>query len=205
MTRTKRSPVYQLRVSLAGIKPDIWRRLLLSGDTRIDKLHDILQRLMGWSNTHLHTFVVSERQLSSPGSDLEDMEDETRVRLSDIAPRVKDRFVYYYDLGDGWRHDVVVEEIAQADERFGASPLCIEGARACPPEDCGGAGGYEEFVAAVTDPRHERHEEMLEWNGGGFDPEAFDLMRANELIKRRRPLPFRPHRALGPRPQEVLH
>jgi len=171
----------------------------------MDRLHDILQRVMGWTNSHLHMFVVSERQYAAPGSELEDMEDETRARLSDIAPRVKDSLVYYYDFGDGWRHDVVVEQIAPADDRFGASPLCLEGARACPPDDCGGVGGYAEFLAALADPRHERHEEMLEWSGGGFDPEAFDVMRANELIKRGKRLPIRPRRGLGPVRQEVLH
>lgn len=202
--KASRAPVYQLKISLTGIQPEVWRRLLVSGDTRMDRLHDVIQRVMGWTNTHLHMFVISERQYSAPDSEMQDMEDETGVRLLDIAPKPKDAFTYYYDFGDGWRHDIVVEEVVQADERFGASPLCLEGARACPPEDCGGVGGYEDFLAAVADPRHERHAELLEWIGGGFDPEAFDLMRINELLKEKGALPGR-RRAAPAAKQEVLH
>lgn len=100
------------------------------------------------------------------------MLDETRYRLDKLAAE-GDKFRYVYDFGDDWDHDVHVEKTLARSE-VDEVPTCTAGRRACPPEDCGGTWGYEEFLIAIADPSHERHAELIEWNGGDFDPEAFD-------------------------------
>jgi hypothetical protein len=145
---------------------------------------------MGWTNSHLHHFRVGERLYGDPDLMRENFEamgyeDSTRTKLSDILPRSgrRFRFGYDYDFGDGWRHEVLFEGCVQA-ERGKRYPVCVEGARACPPEDVGGTWGYEEFLEAVTDPEHEDHDGLLEWAGGSFDPELFDPAAATREMRR---------------------
>ena len=178
--RANSRSVYQLKVTLREINPPVWRRILVPGNTKLPDLHLMLQAAMGWANGHLHKFTVDDIDYSVPDPDFEDdMEDEKRVRLDEVCPRPNTRFSYAYDFGDYWDHEIVVEEISPP-ERGRKYPACTAGARACPPEDCGGAWGYEEFLAAIRDPNHEEHAEMLEWVGGSFDPEAFDLDQLNQ-------------------------
>jgi len=182
------SGTYQLKVTLQSIRPAIWRRIQVPASITLNQLHEIIQEAMGWSNYHLHLFEIGAMTYTAPGMDetWEDMEsrdeDDTQFHLQDVLTRSGQKLRYTYDFGDGWDHAIVVEKILPADS--GARyPLCVAGKRACPPEDCGGPYAYEELLEALGDPRHERHEELTEWVGGEFDPEAFDLNDVNNRLK----------------------
>jgi Plasmid pRiA4b ORF-3-like protein len=178
--------VYQLKVTLQDSKPPIWRRIQVSADITLSKLHHIVQTVMGWSDSHLHQFIVGDTFYGIPDPDsFMDMDTkyESRAKLNQIAPAEKSKFVYEYDFGDSWEHLILVEKILPAEE--GAQyPVCLTGKRACPPEDVGGVWGYDEFLAAIRDADHPDHEEMLEWADGDFDPEAFDLEAVNKALKK---------------------
>jgi hypothetical protein len=176
--------IYQIKVTLHNSKPPIWRRILLPGDITLAQLHDILQAVMGWYDAHLHLFIVEGVRYGVPHpDDFVEVKSERRVRLNQIAPAVKSKFVYEYDFGDSWEHDLLVEKILppEAGARY---PVCIKGRRACPPEDVGGVWGYAGFLEAIRDPDHPEHEEYVEWIGGEFDPEAFDLDEINAALRR---------------------
>ena len=176
--------VYQLKVTLKDIKPPVWRRLLVP-DCSLTELHAVIQAAMGWENYHLYDFEVGGEHYTDPRgmADLE-MEDASRAKLSQFAPEGKAKFRYTYDFGDNWQHEVLVERVVSPEEGQ-TYPACIDGERACPPEDVGGTWGYMEFAEAIDDPEHERHEEFTEWRGE-FDPEAFDADAVNEQLKRLR-------------------
>lgn len=185
-----KNDIYQIKVTLKYSKPPIWRRLEVPGQTRLDKLHLILQAAMGWWNAHLHQFIVGQTYYGEPHPDYDmwgpEMLDESKYRLNQIAPREKSKFVYEYDFGDSWEHTILVEKILPPEKGV-SYPRCIKGKRACPPEDVGGVWGYAEFVEAITDPNHPDHADMLEWVGDDFDPEAFDLAEINEALQRFKP------------------
>ena len=175
--------IYQIKVTLDGIHPPIWRRIQAPGHLTLPQLHAVLQIAMGWTNSHLHGFRVGDQFYTEPDPDYADMAvvDERQVRLDQIAPAVGTRFVYEYDFGDSWEHTLLVEQILSPDSSV-TYPRCIAGKRACPPEDVGGVPGYIEFFAAIHNPRYSEHVEWLQWAGDLFDSEAFDLQRVNELI-----------------------
>jgi hypothetical protein len=181
-------PPYQLKVSLLEIEPEIWRQLRVPGGASLDRLHEIFQVAMGWTNSHLHQFSVGDIRYGVPDPDFDqgDVRDERNVRLCEVATRANGSFVYEYDFGDGWEHRVVVEKILTPEERSADIPVCLAGARACPPEDCGGVPGYESFLEVRRDPTHEDHQAMLKWVGGSFDPEAFDPNKVNKRLRRLR-------------------
>ena len=143
---------------------------------------------MGWQESHLHQFVTENEQLYGPHFDdmdpdsRRDLHDERMARLCEIAAGPKARFVYEYDFGDGWQHGLEVEEIGPplVGVRY---PVCLAGERACPPEDCGGTPGYYELLDTMGDEEHPGHEEMLEWIGGDFDPDAFDIDEINSMLR----------------------
>ncbi len=175
--------IYQLKVTLQDSHPAIWRRILVPDTFLLPHLHGVLQLAMGWTNSHLHWFRVGKQIYAEPSSDFDfEVRDYRTVRLNQIAPAVKDRFVYLYDFGDSWEHDIVVEKILPI-EKGAHYPRCLEGQRACPPEDVGGVWGYSDFVKAIRNPRHPEHDEMLEWVGGKFDPEKFDLNGVNGMLE----------------------
>ena len=169
---------YQIKVTLLDSQPPIWRRLLVPSTITLDKLHHILQKAMGWTDSHLHQFRVGNQYFGAldmdSSGDMEDMEDEALVKLNEVLRAEKDVIVYEYDFGDDWHHKIVLEKILPVDP--GAPlPCCTAGKRACPPEDCGGILGYADFLAAIQDPKHPEHQEMLDWVGVvDFDPEIFD-------------------------------
>ena len=180
--------LYQFKITLKDIAPPIWRRIQVR-DCTLDKLHEHIQTAMGWTNSHLHSFKIGDKDYGDP--DLMDdefangeYEDSTSTKISDILPKSgkRFRFEYEYDFGDSWHHEVVFEGCLRA-ERGGRYPVCVEGARACPPEDVGGTRGYEEYLEAMADPDHERHDEFMGWRGP-FDPEAFDPAKATKRMKR---------------------
>jgi Plasmid pRiA4b ORF-3-like protein len=185
MARTKQSitpVVYQIKVTLKGSKPPIWRRMQVTSATTLAQLHRILQRVMGWESYHLYQFVVGGMEYGDP-SMLEEMEgeDARRVTLATLVQGEKDTFLYEYDFGDSWDHELLIEKVLpfEAGKRY---PVCLTGKRACPPEDCGGIWGYAGFLDAIQDPQHPEHEEMLAWVGGEFDPEAFDVDEVNREL-----------------------
>jgi len=187
MPRVQAGPVYQLKITLRDFRPPIWRRVLVAGHYTLADLHYVIQFAMGWMDSHLHHFEVSGTHYSLPlrGTDWEDggEVDSRPVRLDGIAPQVKTKFLYLYDFGDSWEHDVLVEKISPPDPKM-KSPACLAGKGACPPEDVGGVWGYAEFLQAIKDPEHPEHDEYLEWVGDEFDPKAFDLEAVNKALKR---------------------
>lgn len=167
--------VFQLKITLQDTKPPIWRRVLVDGSATLDHLHDVIQAAFGWWNYHLHEFEVGRTRYGVPDPDEdwgEPPRDERRTRLDAIAD-VGASFRYTYDFGDGWEHRVVVEKALPGGVGT-AVPACIDGRRACPPEDCGGTWGYRELLEILADPSHPEHDERTEWLGRPFDPEAFD-------------------------------
>jgi hypothetical protein len=173
---------YQLKVTLRDTHPAIWRRIQVPDSILLPHLHGVLQLAMGWTNSHLHLFQVGKLNFAEPSPD-DDLPviDYSSVQLNQVAPDVGDSLVYLYDFGDSWGHDIVVEKILPGDT--GTQILgCLDGQRACPPEDVGGAWRYTEFVKAIRNPRHPEHTEMLEWVGGAFDPDKFDLPGVNRML-----------------------
>lgn len=184
---TKGELIYQFKVTLLDIKPAIWRRIQVSACTLAD-LHGYIQAAFGWWNYHLHQFDIDSERYGPPAPDDMDfgleMIDETDVPLRKLIPKSgrKSRWIYEYDFGDGWRHEILFEGFPSVDSKV-KYPRCVQGERACPPEDCGGPWGYADYLAAIADPRHERHEELLEWRGP-FDPEAFDVNEATKEMRK---------------------
>lgn len=179
-------PVYQIKITLKDFKPAIWRRVLVPGHYTLARLHRVVQYAMGWTNSHLHCFRVGQERYSYPypDTDWEDSgdRDSRRVRLEQIAPSEKMKFIYDYDFGDCWEHQILVEKILPPDPEM-KHPLCLTGKGACPPEDVGGVWGYADFLAAISDPEHEEHDSLLEWVGGEFDPDKFDLENTNAVLR----------------------
>lgn len=181
----KTKKVYQFKIILKDIKPKIWRKIQVPEEYSFWDLHVAIQNAMGWGGYHLHQFVIMDPKYGEESwigipSDDEFIGAPTTIAgwkkfIRNYFPKQGcDRCCYEYDFGDGWEHDVKLEKILPAVPGF-KYPICIDGARACPPEDCGGIGGYENFLEAISNPRHEEHKSMLEWVGGSFDPEEFDL------------------------------
>lgn len=185
-TRKKSAPksIFQLKVSLRDIEPEIWRRVLVPSNIPLGRLHAVLQAAMGWTNSHLHQFRLRDRTFSDPRlddtGDLE-FEDERKLALDRLVGAGQS-LQYDYDFGDGWEHEVLVERVLEPDERL-HYPICTAGARACPPEDVGGPGGYEEFLRALADPKQADHDQMVTWIGGVFDPDGFDVNLTNRALR----------------------
>ena len=175
--------IYQLKVVLRDVRPLIWRRLLVPTDMTLAQLHHVLQVAMGWSNCHLHQYTIGGEIYGQPSPEAEYIDhDERKYRLADVVGD-GGRLRYEYDFGDSWEHDVIVEKMVAADHGV-KYPVCLDGARACPPEDCGGVSGYEHLLGVLVDPQHEEHEELTEWVGGEFDPQVFEVATVNSVLGR---------------------
>jgi len=175
--------VFQLRIQLADIHPVVWRRVLVPGAVRMAKLSEMLLAAMGWTNSHLHAFEVGDKRYGMCFDDYPEGEiDEKSVTVLQ-ALRDERRFLYEYDFGDSWEHDVVIETLTRSyfGLKFG---VCLDGQNACPPEDVGGAGGYGRFLEAIANPKDDEHDQYLEWVGGPFDATEFDLATANAALQR---------------------
>lgn len=172
----------QLLVELQDITPRIWRRLVVPVDTTLDVLHDILQIAFGWKNCHLHSFEVGDVLFMLPDRENEILSvDEGAAPLGAVAPQPGSTFVYLYDFGDDWRHEIKVEKLGNLAP---GAPFvrCVDGARACPPEDCGGATGYENLVRVLSNPKDEEYADMRRWAGRAFDPEKLELEKINKKM-----------------------
>jgi len=181
---THNESIYQLKVTLEGIKPPIWRRLLVPASITLDVMHDIVQLAFGWEDSHLHLFEVNGVEYSEPDPNSDELgqKDEVTLPLSKALPREGSKIRYVYDYGDDWTHTILLEKILPREEGK-VYPICVTGKRAGPPEDVGGVWGYAGFLKAIADPKHEGHDEYLEWIGGSFDPEEFFVDDVNDELK----------------------
>jgi hypothetical protein len=179
--------IHELELSLCEVEPRIWRRFAVRSNTTLAKLHEIVQVVMGWMDSHLHQFVTDDETHYAPLSPYGDpdwderVSNSAKVRVHDVLPAKGARIMYQYDFGDGWEHVIEVVDI-RPPEPGTKYPRCLAGERACPPEDCGGPYSYPEFLAALANPKHPEHEELTEWIGGKFDAAAFDLGEVNQVL-----------------------
>jgi Plasmid pRiA4b ORF-3-like protein len=172
--------LYQLKITLADVRPPVWRRLLVK-DCSLAKLDAIIQTCMGWEGGHLSSFQVQgEEYGDDPCGELE-MESPRKRKLSQIVQSGIQKFTFTYDFGDNWVHTVSVEKTLEAEPKT-RYPRCVAGSGACPPEDCGGPWGYAHLLEVIRDPKHKEHEEMLEWLGEDFDPGQFDASEINKEL-----------------------
>lgn len=184
--------IYQFKITLKGSKPKIWRRIQVPSNYSFWDLHVAIQDAMGWLDCHLHQFEIFDPQTNENIIiSLIDDENgnyvicETKAKIAEhfLSPHQKAN--YEYDFGDCWEHEILFEKIVQTviDSDY---PKCIAGKRACPPEDCGGIGGYEEMLKIIKNPNHPQYEEQMEWLGGSFKPEIFhpELVRFNSSKER---------------------
>jgi hypothetical protein len=174
--------IYQIKVSLEGAKPPIWRRLEVLPDTLLSDLHKIIQTTMGWMNGHLHQFRDG-RQMYAPPSEYDDYShDYTGLKLHDFLLRKGDKLRYEYDFGDSWSHLILLEAIKEKEKGV-QYPICTKGKRACPPEDCGGVWGYMELIEIMKNKKHPQYQEMEEWLGYDLEPELFELEEVNAGLR----------------------
>jgi hypothetical protein len=180
-----KTQIYQIKVTLRHVAPPVWRRIEVPADIKLDKLHRILQTVMGWTDSHMHAFRVGMVQYGTASREFPDMfKNERTVRLDQLVT-VGKKLIYEYDFGDGWEHELKIEKVPTPEPGM-RYPRCTAGKRACPPDDCGGPWGYEHLLEVLRDPKHEEHEEMREWIGGDFDSEAFDLDDVNQMLRHMR-------------------
>ena len=178
---------YQIQISLNNYRPKIWRRLLISSDLLLSDFHKIIQTSMGWTNSHLHQFIKNRTFYSARlyDDDLwDDMDnvDYKKIKISDLLKKEKEKIIYEYDFGDGWNHDIILEKILPHDHKLN-HPVCLKGKMNCPPEDCGGVWGYSDMLEILKQPDHDEYESSMEWLGGEFDPEYFNMNEVNEMLK----------------------
>ena len=178
-------PIYQLKIVLLDIDPPIFRILQIKGNANLGKLHDYIQGSMGWNDCHLHEFKIKDQRYQAEEQmyddiDSPDMHDEKDYRINKLLQE-GDSFIYIYDYGDCWEHEIFVEKIIPPEDGV-HYPICTYGERACPPEDCGGSCGYEQLLAILKDPKHEEYEDYSEWVGEDFDPDKFDLEKTSRVV-----------------------
>jgi len=175
---------YLLKIQLLDIEPAIWRRFVVPASITMDRLHDVIQIVMGWTDSHLHEFTIGNKRYTEYPESKEDGLVCGRYRLGNLIKQKGRTFRYLYDFGDSWEHELVLEENRYFNPELRAELACLEGERACPPEDVGGILGYFEFCNALKDPSHEEHQSSMEWSGGDYDSERFDSESINwELMK----------------------
>ncbi|MGL6195247.1 MAG: plasmid pRiA4b ORF-3 family protein [Thermoguttaceae bacterium] len=168
--------LYQLKITLLECKPAIWRKFVVPSNVTLNKLHYIIQSVMGWQNCHMHSFIAGKEYYGISDEDLP----EDEYTLNDIASKKGDKFKYWYDFGDDWMHQIVVENVNYTNPDCPHPICCIAGAGACPPEDCGGIYGFVDFCDAISNPKHPEHKELKSWYGGKYDPLKFDIDAINK-------------------------
>jgi transcriptional regulator with XRE-family HTH domain len=178
--------IYQFKITLLHLQPAVWRRFQVPNDFTLGDLHRVVQIVLGWENDHLHEFRLRDARFGATHDpmggplSMEGSLDENEYRLCELGLRAKSKLHYEYDFGDGWQHQLVLEKALPHAPGF--VPVCLEGARACPMEDSGGAWGYANKLEILADPKHPEHEQIAEWMGGSFDPEAFNLEAINHRL-----------------------
>lgn len=182
---TKHPGGYQLRVQLTAVEPAIWRLFTVPAGITLGDLHEILQIAMGWENYHLHQFRHGRQCYGVPSEEDDfddDLLDENDVTIDEFFTKQGAKLIYEYDFGDGWEHLLTCQKVL-ADVPVIA---VLDGTRACPPEDCGGIGGYCDLLEILADSKHERYAELQEWVGAGYDPEHFDKAEINKAFGSRK-------------------
>lgn len=189
-------PVARLRIELQEIEPKVWRSVDVPLSSTLLALHDVIQVAFGWTNSHLFAFEVADRIYAEPVFD-DDVFGQrvykaAGIRMKSLVERQVERFVYVYDFGDDWRHEISIESVRDGEAHVDY-PAFVGGERRCPPEDVGGVGGFMEFLEAVLDPLHEEHGETVTWYGKPFDPHDIDeshirLVLSSLAARRRGPL-----------------
>ena len=175
-------PILQLKVTLRDVSPAVWRRIQVRADSTFWDLHVAIQDAMGWMDSHLHAFIVRPKRDSDHTMEVgvPDIEEPMyppvlpgwKIPVWRFLNREGDAVPYEYDFGDGWEHEVHLEKVL-APETGMSYPRCLDGARACPPEDCGGPGGYEDLLRILSDHADPEHDSVRVWVGQDFDPDAF--------------------------------
>jgi hypothetical protein len=173
--------IVRVSITLLDVDPAIWRRIEVPTSMTLEGLHDVIQIVMGWADYHLHHFQSGSVMYGAPTPDDREMHDGRKIKLSTALVDGERVFDYVYDYGDNWCCVVVLEAIAPMIPSV-TYPRLVEGARRGPPEDVGGPWGYGEFLEAIADKKHERHKELLEWCGGDFDPQQFDIDEINRRL-----------------------
>ncbi|MEI7789114.1 MAG: plasmid pRiA4b ORF-3 family protein [Chlorobiaceae bacterium] len=187
MSANQPQSIFQLKVTLSGSKPPIWRRILVPDNITLGRLHVVLQVVMGWSDCHLHQFSVKGERYSPRDKDEEvnlfgkPVKDEKKARLSSLFVSEHDFMIYDYDFGDSWEHHIILEKFLPFDSSI-KLPVCLTGKGACPPEDCGGVWGYHDLLEIVADKSHPDYEDTMDWLGEDFSPETFDKTKANDIL-----------------------
>ncbi|MDZ4681161.1 MAG: plasmid pRiA4b ORF-3 family protein [Saprospiraceae bacterium] len=178
------SKIYQLKITLKGVKPPVWRRVEVPAGIKLSELNTIIQDAMGWIGYHLHNFEIWGMEFFPDKESIDDFGGilTSKAKLDKYLIAVGQKGRYAYDFGDDWQHEILLEKILDSEKGI-AYPRCMAGKRACPPEDCGGTWGYANLLEALKDPKHPEHKDMMEWMGGAFDPEAFDLEGVNERMR----------------------
>lgn len=184
-------PTYHFKISLAGTqKPPVWRRVAINSEATFLELHHTIQGAFVWMNSHLWEFSDGNRptnlRIGPPNSWEEDpdllMAEE--VQLKAVFPKLHKQIGYLYDFGDSWQHIVQWEKTVEESLLM---PVCLAGKGNCPPDDCGGVWGYYDMVEAINNPRHENHEDMMDWmqleKGDKWDVHTFSLEQANGSIR----------------------
>lgn len=181
--------IIQLKITLQWTKPPIWRRVLVDRKTTFVELHHIIQIAMGWENCHLYEFKVDNYRIGEPNKDFDGffasdkLVDASTVTLDSFITGTKEQFEYEYDFGDGWTHQIVVEKFLSRDSKA-KYPICTDGKLNCPPEDCGGIGGFYGLLDIIVNKKHPERNEMLEWLGGHYDPAHFDINNINKVMRK---------------------
>ena len=170
---------YLLRISLCNIQPEIWRRFVVPGNITLDRLHDVIQIIMGWEDYHLFEFRIGKKKYTERPETKNDGVECERHRLVDLIKQKGREFHYLYDFGDSWEHLLVIEDSRYENPEMEIGLTCLDGERACPPEDVGGSHRYQDFLSVIKDPSHSRYQEMKEWINVDFDAEEFHL----DLVK----------------------
>jgi hypothetical protein len=178
--------IYKLKVTFKDTEPVIWRRFVVPSNITLHRLHLILQEVMGWTNSHLYRFEIDKKEYGVlyPNNDFDELDfiDSKKAKLNHLVTTKGDTFVYEYDFGDGWAHELVVEDISEpiAGNIY---PVCLEGERTCPPEDCGGPHGYSTLLGIIANPDNKEYEEMITWLGDSFRPDLFNAGKVNRRLK----------------------
>ena len=187
MKQIENKEVYQLYISLEGIRPVIWRRLKMEVSTSLFELHNYIQFVFDWKNYHLYRFDKNGVEFGdSRLYDGDPVIDVKHVPINTLLKNEKDELLYEYDFGDSWLHRIVLEKVVIDREGEFVRPECIDGLRAAPPEDVGGFPGFQEFLKIWRDPDHPEYNEMRRWAGKKYDPDTFDLKKANTMLRMRK-------------------
>ena len=172
--------IYQLKIELQDIKPKIWRRIQVNSEISLNELHHIIQISMGWTNSHLFSFIIDNVEFTVKEYDDDDVKyaDARKYKLKKL--KIDGPFEYLYDFGDYWEHEITVEK--KIDGKKLINPICLEGEGRCPPEDVGGTHGFEEFLEIMKDKSHPERDSYIEWYGSVFDSDNVELEKVNEQL-----------------------